>query len=359
MLQITRPYLPPRQSFSSHVDGIYSRQWLTNDGPLVKQLEVEVAQFLGSPEMALVSNGTMAIQLAIQALDLRGEIITTPFSYIATTTSILWENCSPTFVDIERDGFNIDASSIEEAITDHTSAILATHCFGIACDIEKIQNIADRHGLKVIYDAAHCFGSTYDGESIFRFGDIATCSFHATKLFHTVEGGGVFANDPDVLHKIRLLRNFGHDGPEKFTGLGINGKNSEFHAAMGLAILPHIDDILMKRHEINERYFMNLSSQVGVSISDPKREGWNSAYCPVFFESENSCLAVKKNLEKENIFPRRYFYPSLDTIHPQDRVECTRARSMASRILCLPSFHELKDSEIDRICTIISNTLDS
>ena len=358
MILVTKPFLPPRSELDILLDGVYERQWLTNDGPLVRELESAIPRHLNSRGMSLVSNGTMALQLALRALDVRGEVITTPFSYVATTTSILWENCTPTFVDIEENGFNIDPRKIEAAITEHTSTILATHCFGLSCNIQEIESIANRHNLFVIYDAAHCFGAKFQGQSIFNFGDISTCSFHATKLFHTVEGGGMFMNDR-TQKKVDLLRNFGHDGPEKFTGIGINGKNSEFHAAMGLSVLPHMEAILDQRRQINSRYFERLRNQEQLALVDPQTEGWNWAYCPAVFQSEEVCVRVKENLEKHGVSPRRYFYPSLDVLHGKDREYCPNARQTARRILCLPSYHDLSMTDIDRICTIISNTLDS
>lgn len=358
MILVTKPFLPPRSELDILLDGVYERQWLTNDGPLVRELEYAVPRHLGSREMSFVSNGTVALQLALRALEVKGEVITTPFSYVATTTSILWENCTPKFVDIEENGFNIDPTEIEAAITEHTSAILATHCFGLSCNVQEIQNIADRYNLVVIYDAAHCFGATYEGQSIFNFGDVSTCSFHATKLFHTVEGGGIFMED-ETRKKVRLLRNFGHDGPETFTGIGINGKNSEFHAAMGLSVLPHMDAILDQRKRVNSRYFELLGANERLTLVDPNTKGWNWAYCPAVFQSEEVCLNVKENLEEQGISPRRYFYPSLDVLHGKDGEQCPNARQTARRILCLPSYHDLSLTEIDRICTIISNTLDS
>lgn len=358
MIQVTRPFLPPEEEYSARVSNIFRRSWLTNDGPLVRELEASIPKFLGTRDMAFVTNGTIALQLAIRALNLSGQIITTPFTYVATSTSILWEGCTPVFVDIESNGFNIDADSIESVITRETSAILVTHCFGIPCDINRIQEIASRNKLKVIYDAAHCFGATYQGQSIFNFGDVSTCSFHATKLFHTVEGGGVFM-DETTRKKVNLLRNFGHDGPERFQGIGINGKNSEFHAAMGLSVLPHMKAILDQRKRINSRYFELLSGNEQVTLVDPQTEGWNWAYCPVVFQSEESCLSVKENLEKNGVSPRRYFYPSLEVLHGQFDEHCPNSRRTASRILCLPSFHELKMTAIDRICSIISTTLES
>lgn len=358
MIPVTKPFLPPRETLSDYVDDIFAREWLTNNGPLVRELESAVPRHLGSREMSFVSNGTIALQLALRALDVQGEVITTPFSYVATTTSIIWENCTPKFVDIEEKGFNIDPTEIEAAITERTSAILATHCFGLSCKIQEIQNIARRYNLVVIYDAAHCFGATHEGHSIFNFGDIATCSFHATKLFHTVEGGGIFM-DEVTRKKVSLLRNFGHDGPEKFTGIGINGKNTEFHAAMGLSVLPHMEAILNQRKRINSKYFELLSTNQRLSLVDPNTEGWNSAYCPVVFQSEVACLRVKEKLEEQGISPRRYFYPSLDLLHGKHSEHCPRAGQTARRILCLPSYHSLAMSDIERICAIISTTLGS
>ena len=358
MIPVTRPFLPPKSELDVYLDGIYARQWLTNDGPLVRKLESALPNHLGCREMSFVSNGTIALQLAIRALEVQGEVITTPFSYVATTTSIIWERCIPRFVDIEKNGFNIDPVKIEAAITEKTSAILATHCFGLPCDISEIQNIANRYNLVVIYDAAHCFGSTYKGQSVFNFGDISTCSFHATKLFHTVEGGGIFMDETNK-KKVSLLRNFGHDGPEKFTGIGINGKNSEFHAAMGLAVLPHMGSILDQRKKVNLMYFEQLRDKEQLALVDPQTEGWNWAYCPAVFQSEEVCLRVKENLQKHGVSPRRYFYPSLDMLHGKDGEHCSRARQTARRILCLPSYHELGATEIDRISGIILNTLDS
>jgi dTDP-4-amino-4,6-dideoxygalactose transaminase len=237
MIPVTKPFLPPIDEYKEYIDGIYQRQWLTNNGPLVNELELKLKEHLNVSHLLYLGNGTIAIQIAIKALELKGEIITTPFSYVATTSSIAWENCKPVFVDIDKDTLNIDPSKIEAAINANTSAILATHVYGNPCDIDAIQRIANKHNLKVIYDAAHCFGTKYKGKSVFEYGDVSTTSFHATKLFHTTEGGAVITTNPELLKKMSYLRNFGHDGPEKFECVGINGKNSEFHAAMGLVNL--------------------------------------------------------------------------------------------------------------------------
>ena len=247
MIPVTKPFLPPQQIYHSYLEGIWKRQWLTNMGPLASQLEMELKTFLDLKHLLFVTNGTVALQMAIKALDLKGEIITTPFSFVATTSSIVWEGCTPVFVDIDEQSLNIDADKIETAITKNTTAILATHVYGNPCDVEKIDQIAKKYNLKVIYDAAHAFGVEINGKSIFEFGDISTCSLHATKLYHSVEGGFVVTQNADLLKKLASIRNFGISGFDTFAELGLNGKNSEFHAAMGLANLKYIENIILKR----------------------------------------------------------------------------------------------------------------
>ena len=233
MIPVTKPFLPPKDEYLELVDGIWERNWLTNNGPLVKQLEESLKEKLSLDNLLFVGNGTIAIQLAIKSLELTGEIITTPFSYVATTSSVVWEHCTPVFVDIDKDSLNIDPNEIEKKITPKTQAILATHVYGNPCDVEAIASIAERNNLKVIYDGAHAFGVKVNGKSIFEYGDITTCSLHATKLYHSIEGGLVITNNKDLQKKLYHMRNFGHNGPENFSELGINGKNSEFHAAYG------------------------------------------------------------------------------------------------------------------------------
>lgn len=217
-IEVTRPFLPPLSEYVNLVEGIWNRNWLTNNGPLVVELELRLGQYLGLDKVLFLANGTLALQLAIKALRLTGEIITTPFSYVATTSSILWEGCRPIFVDIDPATLNIDPERIQEAITPSTSAILATHVYGNPCNIEAIEQIAKSNGLYTIYDAAHCFGTEYKGRSVFGYGNVSTASFHATKLFHTIEGGAVFAEDAETFRTLSFMRNFGHDGPESFFG---------------------------------------------------------------------------------------------------------------------------------------------
>ncbi len=359
MIPVTKPYLPSKQKYIQYVNGIFERGWLTNNGPLLLEFEEKLKAFLHIKDLLLVGNGTVALQLAIKALDLKGEIITTPFSYVATTSSIVWEGCTPVFADIDQATLNIDPKKIEEAVTEKTSAILATHCFGNACDIDAIEKIAKKHNLKVIYDAAHCFGTSYKGQSIFEFGDISTCSLHATKLMHSVEGGLVFANDKSLLERMSYMRNFGHDGPDKYNGVGINAKNSEVHAAMGLSVLEDIDQILRKRKEQSMLYDVILKEMKVTKQKIQKECTFNHAYYPVLFENEETALKAKKVLEMNNIFPRRYFYPTLSTLDYITSGATPISDDSACRILCLPMYHELAASEQIDISNILKKTVDS
>ncbi|MTI32263.1 DegT/DnrJ/EryC1/StrS family aminotransferase [Xanthovirga aplysinae] len=357
MINVTQPFLPEEEEYKQYIEGIWERKWLTNNGPLVNELELRLKKFLGLSHLLFVTNGTIALQFAIRGLELKGEIITTPFSYVATTSSIVWENCNPIFVDIEANSLNIDPLKIEGAITDKTQAILATHVYGNPCDIDAIQRIADNYNLKVIYDAAHCFGTKYKGKSVLEYGDISTISFHATKLFHTIEGGAVVTKDPQLLKKIAFLRNFGHNGPESFQGVGINGKNSEFHAAMGLANLPYANDILEKRkqdHHLYNSWLKKLELQ-DIFISDDAT--YNYSYYPILFDSEEDCIKVFQALERSHIFARRYFYPLLSSLNYVNQMAMPIAENISKRILCLPLYYYLSNSEIDMICRIILRTL--
>lgn len=355
MIPVTKPYLPPFSEYQEYLEGIWKRQWLTNNGPLVNELELKISEYLGVENFLFLGNGTIALQIAIKALDLKGEIITTPFSYVATTSSIVWEGCTPVFVDIDPNTLNIDAKKIEEAITERTTAILATHVYGNPCDVEEIQKIASRNKLKVIYDGAHSFGVTYKRKSIFEFGDITTVSFHATKLFHTVEGGGVFSSDHSLIQKMAYQRNFGHDGPEAFQGLGINGKNSEFHAAMGLTNLKVLPKIIQKRKELSKYYNERLAD---LNLSRPLQNSqveYNYGYYPVIFPSEEQLMKCVKKLNRSEIYPRRYFYPSLDQLPYVHSKPVPVTESISKRVLCLPLYYELSFEEVDLICRLIKS----
>src|SRR5690554_399320 len=254
MILVTKPFLPPQEEYQHYLNKIWQSGWLTNMGPLSKELEKHLSEFLRMENILFVTNGTIALQMAIKALELKGEVITTPFSFVATTSSIVWEGCTPVFVDIDPESLNIDASKIEAAITPKTSGILATHVYGNPCDVLTIEKIAKKHNLKVIYDAAHAFGVEVYGKSIFEYGDISTCSLHATKLYHSIEGGLVISNTPILSQKLKYIRNFGISGFYEFAELGINGKNSEFHAAMGLVNLKYLGFICQKRLALSAYY---------------------------------------------------------------------------------------------------------
>ncbi|WP_194778206.1 DegT/DnrJ/EryC1/StrS family aminotransferase [Pararhodonellum marinum] len=345
MIPVTRPFSPPIAEYQEYLKGIWQRNWYTNNGPLVNELELQLKQYLKIKHLLYLGNGTIAIQIALKALELEGEIITTPFSYVATTSSIVWEGMRPVFVDIDPETFNIDPKKIEASITDKTTGILATHCFGNPCDIKAIAEIAQRHDLKVIYDAAHCFGTNFEGKSIFHYGDISTTSLHATKLFHTIEGGAVFTENPETLRKMAYMRNFGHAGPETFQGLGINGKNSEFHAAMGLCNLKYIDDILQSRKN-QAAYYQQYLSKPEIKMQKIQEGSvYNHAYFPIVLENEAMALNIKKNLEKIEVFPRRYFFPSLSSLNYVGQIATPISDDIASRILCLPMFFELSEVE--------------
>ncbi len=349
MIPITKPFFPPVEDYINCIKTIYENGILTNDGPFVVELEKKLAKYLGIENLVFVSNGTIAIHIAIKCLELKGEIITTPFSYVATTSSIVWENCTPVFADINSDSLNIDATQIEGLITEKTTGILATHVFGNACEIDKIQNIATKHNLKVIYDGAHCFGVKYNRKSIFEYGDITTTSYHATKLFHTIEGGALITNSKKHFEKIRLLRNFGHDGPNNFNGVGTNGKNSEVHAAMGLIHLNYMEEILAKRKNqvlFYKKAFEN--SGLKTTFINPDCET-NYSYFPLIFPGEKELMQTIDALNKKDIFPRRYFYPSLSNLNYIEAQHTPVSNDICSRILCLPLYHTLEDEHLNEI----------
>ena len=354
MIPVTKPFLPPQEEYQKYLDGIWKRQWLTNMGPLASQLEMELKDYLKVKHLLFLTNGTVALQMAIKALDLKGEIITTPFSFVATTSCIVWEGCTPVFVDIDEQSLNIDASKIEAAITDKTSAILATHVYGNPCDVEAIYKIAKKHNLKVIYDAAHAFGVEVNGKSIFEYGDISTCSLHATKLYHTIEGGLVITKDADLLKKLAYIRNFGISGFDTFSELGINGKNSEFHAAMGLANLKYLKKIQEKRKLLALLYDKSLKGLNAVKPKWHKNSDENHAYYAVVLESEELLIKLKTDLDKHEIFTRRYFYPSLAAALPYlPKEELNITDDIAKRVICLPLFYDLTEEEVEYICRMI------
>ncbi|MFD1143382.1 DegT/DnrJ/EryC1/StrS family aminotransferase [Larkinella insperata] len=357
MINITKSYLPPFEEYVKHLEGIWERIQLTNNGPLVLQLEQELKSYLGIEHLHYCGNGTIVLQMAIKALGLTKEIITTPFSYCASTHAILWENCTPVFADVRAEDFTIDPEKIEPLITENTEAILATHVYGNLCQIDAIEALAKKYNLKVIYDGAHSFGVTYKGKSALAYGDISTCSFHATKVFHTVEGGLVVSHDPEVTEKLSLYRSFGHRFDD-YIDIGINGKNSEFHAAMGLCTLPKVPELVEARKQRFARYDSQLDlSRLQQPVIQPEIE-YNYAYYPIVFESEAKLLEVKTALEQVQINPRRYFFPSLNTLpFLKSTQPCPISEDVALRVLCLPMYPDLEEDVIDQICTIVNKLL--
>jgi len=356
LINVTRAYLPPLERYQKLVRQVFDSGWLTNNGQMVKKLESTLKQFLGVDHLFFCANGTITLQIAIKVLKLKGEIITTPFSYVATTNAILWENCRPVFVDIDPDTFCIDPALIEQSITSETVGILATHVYGLPCNTERIEEISSKHNLKVIYDAAHAFGAVYKGKSLLNYGDISSCSFHATKIFHTIEGGALITRDAVLAHQIYLARQFGHEY-DNYESVGVNGKNSEMHAAMGLAIFPDFDEILLIRKALFEEYTLRLKDLPITLIQFPADLQPNYAYYPVVFNSEDQLLRIVEALNKNDIFPRRYFYPSLNKLPFVNYQPCPVSERIASTVLCLPLFCGLTVSQIDTICIIIKDNL--
>jgi dTDP-4-amino-4,6-dideoxygalactose transaminase len=351
---VTKTFVPPHQEVFDHMKRAMEKNWLTNRGMLVKELENQISKFLRfeDTKMFCTNNGTIPLQLAIRELGKEGEVITTPFSYVATVSSIIWEHCTPVFVDIHPEYLTIDETKIEDAITEKTTCILATHVFGNPCEVDAIDQIAKKFNLHVIYDAAHCFGIEYQGKSIFEYGDVSTCSFHATKLFHTAEGGAIFCKDEKLFDKLFARHNFGHNGFVDIDELGINGKMSELNAAMGLAVLPYVQENMEKRKNIVEIYKNELFSHFEFQIIRPLTN-YNYSYFPIIFPTEIKLLESLIEFEKEGIFPRRYFYPSLNTLRFVPQKTNRISEDIASRILCLPLYHDLAKEDVERIIKVL------
>ncbi len=347
MINVTKTFLPPQSEYNAILKSAWNTGWITNRGALVLELEEKLKKYLKVPNILAMTNGTLPMQIAIKSLGLKGEIITTPFTYVATTSCIVWEGCTPVFVDINPEYLTIDEAKIEAAITPKTTAILATHVFGNPCAVEEIEAIAKKHKLKVIYDAAHCFGVTYKGKSIFEYGDTSTCSFHATKLFHTGEGGAIFSNNEQLQSRIFYHHNFGHQGHEAFQGLGINAKMSELQAAMGLAVLPYIGGIMKHRKHAVHFYKKHLTGFKTIKL----REGtnWNFSYYPILFDTEAELLKRQKILIELDIYPRRYFYPSLDNLPYVVPSNVPISNDISKRILCLPLSHDITEAQQELI----------
>jgi dTDP-4-amino-4,6-dideoxygalactose transaminase len=357
MINVTKVWMPDKAKFIEYVNEIYENGWITNYGPLVQKLEKKLADYLGVKNLLLVSNGTSGLEVAYRTLGLKNDVITTPFSAVATTSSIVATGLHPVFVDIDPETLTIDSKKIEESITPLTSAIIAVHIYGYPCAVEEIETIAKKHNLKVIYDAAHAFGITYKDKSILQYGDISVLSFHATKLFHTIEGGALIINDDSLVAKAQNIIKFGIENPEYVPELGINAKMNEFEAAMGLVMLDEMDEVVHERKIIHNRYVEALKDIVFFpKVTQDATQ--NFSYTPVLFKDEIELKKVQKALAKQDIYPRRYFYPSLDTLpYIVPKQFCPVSRDASSRVFALPLYAGLKENEQELIIKIIKTTL--
>jgi dTDP-4-amino-4,6-dideoxygalactose transaminase len=357
VITVTKPYLPSQENLNRYIQKIYDTKWITNNGPLVRELEKRLASYLGVKNLILVTNGTSALQVAYKVLDLKDEVITIPFSFVATTSTLVWNNLKPVFCDINKESLTIDTSKIETLITNSTSAIVATHVFGNGCEIDNIEKIARKYNLKTIYDAAHCFDVSYNNKNILNYGDISIISFHATKLFHTIEGGAIVTNDDDLAKKIRLSINFGITGPEQIETLGINAKMNEFQAAMGLAVLDDIDTIKKQRKYLWNYYKENIPKNLQI-------QKWNSnstqnyAYFPILLKDEEILLKLENKLNQHDIYPRRYFNPSLNELdYIEYKSVCEVSEDISKRILVLPLYPDLSIEDAEKIVKIVRDNI--
>ena len=357
-IYVTMPTLAPQAEVDELLKGVWESGIMTHNGPLVQRFEKEVAAYLDVPRMVAYTNGTLSLQVAIKALGLRGEIITTPFTFIATISSIMWEQCTPVFVDVDPETFNIDPSKIEERITCHTVAIMPVHVFGNSCDIDAIDAIAAKHGLKVIYDACHSFGVKYKGKSVFTYGDISVTSFHATKMLNTAEGGGCFPLNPTLDEKMRRIRFFGFENHADIVEDGFNGKMTEVNAAVGIANLKYMDAALADRKKKYMLYKEILQSSGSLRFQKVEDDSCNYSYFPVVFPDEEMLLRVMDQLKANQVFPRRYFYPSVNTFsHLVPYTPMPLSEDLASRILCLPLFMGLEIWCVEEIANLVLSLL--
>ncbi|MCK0152858.1 DegT/DnrJ/EryC1/StrS family aminotransferase [Alcanivorax sp. S6407] len=360
MIPVTKPYFPDREKLNKYLDGIYEREWLTNKGQLVQKLTLRLEEYLGVENLLLVANGTLALQIAYRALGISGhegsgqqEAITTPFTFVATASSLKWDGVDPVFSDIDPDTWCIDPEKIERFITPKTKAIVPVHVFGNGCDVDAIGRVAENNNLKVIYDASHAFGVKYEGESILKYGDAATLSFHATKLFHTGEGGAIVFKRKEDLERAKKMINFGITGPETIEALGINAKMNELQAAMGLCVLDEMEENLKARAKIWYQYESKLGSAVQLQKIKDKLV-YNYAYFPVVLETEEKVVSLSEKLRENGVLVRRYFYPSLELVDFfGGRASCPVANNIASRVVCLPIYSQLGPGEQKRIIDLI------
>lgn len=361
---VTQPVLPDLAEFTELLKDIWDRKWLTNNGKYHQDFEKALAEYLGVPYISLFSNGTLALISALQVLNITGEVITTPYSFVATTHALWWNNIKPVFVDIEPDYCNLDPKKIEAAITPRTTAILPVHVYGNPCNMEAIQEIADRYGLKLIYDAAHAFGVKQNSESILNFGDLSILSFHATKVFNTIEGGAIVSHDEKTKNRIDYLKNFGFAGETEVIAPGINAKMNEIQAAYGLLQLKTIDDNIEARKQIAQLYSKHLEGVKGIRLLAARENlDYNHAYFPIFIDEKEfgkSRDEVYYKLRENNIFGRRYFYPLISQFPTYRGLESAKkgnlgiAEKITSEVICLPIYPGLSDEEVLQIISIIN-----
>jgi len=365
MINVTKSDLPSLKKYTEYLEKIWSTRWLTNNGEFVQLLEKRLAEYLKVKNLILISNGTLALQLALKALDIKGEVITTPFTFVATTNVILWEGLTPVFADIDSETYNIEPNDVEKKINDKTSAILAVHVYGNPCYVEKLQEIADKYKIKLIYDAAHAFGVEYKNQSVLNYGDLSTLSFHATKLFHTIEGGAIIANDDKIIEKLKLLRSFGITSEEEVVLPGINAKMNEFQAIMGFCNLENIDEKIHHRKIIYDYYKEKLSDITTIIFQKIITSKYNYGYMPVCFENIEIRDKIYSELIKNGIKPRKYFYPltsNFDYFKEKDvnivkKNELKIANYISDRILCLPLYPDLEIEIVDKIIHIIKKVI--
>ena len=363
LLTVTAPLLPDLQDFNNLLKEIWESKWITNNGRFHQQLEKELAEYLKVPFLSLFTNGTLPLITALQALEVKGEVITTPYSFVATTHSIWWNGLKPVFVDIEPSTCNIDPAKIEAAITPQTTAIMPVHCYGKPCDTKAIQDIADRYGLKVIYDAAHAFGVEVNGDSLLNAGDMSTLSFHATKVYNTIEGGALVMKDEETKRKIDFLKNFGFRNEVEVVAPGINSKMDEMRSAYGILALRQVDEAIEARHRVAMQYRDALKNVPGLRFfEDMPGVKHNYSYFPVFINAEDYGMTRDQlyfRLKEHNVLGRRYFYPLISTFEPYRALPSSVAENLpvatriADEVICLPMHHELTDSDVERVIGII------
>ena len=359
-IPVTRTFLPPLGELERRLEGIWASGWVTSNGACARELEHELGAYLGLRHLHLVASGTDGLQIALHALGVRGEVLTTALSFVATASAVAWVGCEPVLVDVDRETWNLDPTCLDGLIGPQTGAVLATHLFGNPADTVRIEAVAARYGVPVIYDAAHAFGVTLAGQSLLEAGDLSVLSFHATKVFHTVEGGGLACRDPALAARVATMRTFGlRGGDQGYERLGINSKLSELHAAVGLCVLPAVPDLIARRGALSAIYDGHFQGVPGLERQRfPAGVTRNHAYYPLLFDAEATVLRVQEALGRIGVFPRRYFYPAL-TAADYTRGMAPVAEDLACRLLCLPLSHDLTEAAVARIADTVLETLGS